>query len=83
MTEGVTKAAGLQCDLLSFRATMQLIEQTRRIAGDTPLSEYLCQAVREKNEREQMPELGYVCRQLAARSAMIADAFDVTAGDGL
>lgn len=82
MKDVVTQAAMHQCGLLSFQANWQLVEQTRRMAGDMPLAEYLVEAVREKNERETNSRLTYLSRTLAAEWVVLAPEFEATVGDG-
>ncbi len=83
MLEGVTEVASLEDNALGIWATLELIEQTRRFAGDIPSSEQLCESVRENSECRGVPDPGYPYRLLAAQSALVVDEFDLAAGDGL
>lgn len=81
--ETTMEAGNKQFGLLSFRASQEFVEETRRLAGDKPLSQYLREAVREKNERAMADRIRYLSKRLAQESAEIADEFDAAAGDGL
>lgn len=68
---------------LTFRAPYKFVEETRRMAGEKPISQYLREAVREKNEREMAERIRFLSRRLAQESAALAEEFDDAAGDGL
>jgi hypothetical protein len=81
--EIIMEAGNKQSGLLSFRAPQNFIEETRRLAGNKPLSQYLHEAVREKNERELAARIRFLSKRLAKESIEVADAFNRAAGDGL
>lgn len=70
---------------LTFRASGEFAEQTRMFAksADLALSEYIRDAVREKNERQIADRMRFLSRRLAAESVRINQEFEVTAGDGI
>ncbi|WP_151445821.1 antitoxin of toxin-antitoxin stability system [Lacisediminimonas profundi] len=77
------EADNKQFGSLTFRAPYEFVEETKRMAGDKPISQYLREAVREKNEREMAERIRFLSRRLAQESAEIAEEFDDAAGDGL
>lgn len=70
---------------LSFRASSEFAEQTKSLANlfNMPSSEYLREAVREKNERVLKDRMTYLSKQLSGRHLLENDAMDAAAGDGL
>ena len=70
---------------LSFRASSEFAEQTRSLASlfNMPSSEYLREAVREKNERVLKERMVYLSKQLSAKHLLENDAMDAATGDGL
>lgn len=70
---------------LSFRASPEFAEQTRSLANlfNMPSSEYLREAVREKNERVLKDRIAYLSKQLSAKHLLENEAMDTAAGDGL
>lgn len=70
---------------LSFRASSEFAEQTRSLAQlfNMPSSEYLREAVREKNERVLKDRMVFLSRQLSAKHLLENEAMDVSSSDGL
>ena len=70
---------------LSFRASTEFAEQTRALASlfNMPSSEYLREAVREKNERVLKDRMTYLSGQLSNRHLLENEAMDAATGDGL
>ena len=70
---------------LSFRASSEFAEQTRSLASlfKMPSSEYLREAVREKNERVLKERMVYLSKQLSAKHLLENEAMDAATGDGL
>ena len=70
---------------LSFRASSEFAEQTRSLASlfNMPSSEYLRDAVREKNERMLKERMTHLSKQLSSRHLLENQAMDATTGDGL
>jgi hypothetical protein len=70
---------------LSFRASTEFAEQTRSLASlfNMPSSEYLREAVREKNERVLKERMVYLSKQLSAKHVLENEAMDAATGDGL
>ena len=70
---------------LSFRASSEFAEQTKALASlfNMPSSEYLREAVREKNERVLKDRMTYLSQQLSGRHLLENEAMDATTGDGL
>lgn len=70
---------------LSFRASTEFAEQTKALASlfNMPSSEYLREAVREKNERVLKDRMTYLSKQLSGRHLLENEAMDAAAGDGL
>ena len=69
---------------LSFRASSEFAEQTRSLASlfNMPSSEYLREAVREKNERVLKERMVYLSKQLSAKHLLENEAMDAATGDG-
>ena len=67
---------------LSFRASSEFAEQTKAMASlfNMPSSEYLREAVREKNERMLKERMTHLSKQLSARHLLENEAMDVAAG---
>ena len=70
---------------ISFRASSEFADQTRSLAQlfNTPSSEYLREAVREKNERVLKDRMVFLSRQLSAKQLLENEAMDASSGDGL
>ena len=70
---------------LSFRAPAQLATQTRALAKAFGISssDYVREAVREKNERTLKDRMVFLSTQLSARHAEENRAMDASTGDGL
>ena len=70
---------------LSFRASSEFAEQTRSLASlfNMPSSEYLREAVREKNERVLKDRMTYLSKQLSRKHLLENEAMDGATGDGL
>lgn len=70
---------------LSFRASDEFAEQTKALASlfNMPSSEYLREAVREKNERMLKERMTHLSKQLSARHLLENEAMDAASGDGL
>jgi hypothetical protein len=70
---------------LSFRASTEFAEQTRSLASlfNMPSSEYLREAVREKNERVLKDRMTYLSKQLSNKHLLENEAMDGATGDGL
>ncbi|WP_455288032.1 antitoxin of toxin-antitoxin stability system [Cupriavidus necator] len=75
----------MQGTTLSFRASDDLAEQTREIAKalGQKTSDYIRDAVREKNEREMAARIAMLSRKLTAKHLAIHEDMDASAGDGL
>ena len=70
---------------LSFRAPQEFAEQTKRLASlfNMPSSEYLREAVREKNERVLQQRMVFLSEALATQSLAENQAMNAAIGDGL
>ena len=70
---------------LSFRATSDFAEQTKALARSMQMtsSDYVREAVREKNERALADRLVFLSAQLSVRHLAENQAMDSAAGDGL
>ncbi len=70
---------------LSFRASHDFAEQTKKLASlfNMPSSEYLREAVREKNERMLKERMVFLSGTLAAQNLAENQAMDAATGDGL
>ena len=70
---------------LSFRAPTEFAEQTKALASlfNMPSSEYLRDAVREKNGRMRKEHMTHRSKQLSARHLLENEAMDASTGDGL
>jgi predicted DNA-binding protein len=70
---------------LSFRAPQEFAEQTKRLASlfNLPSSEYLREAVREKNERVLKERMVFLSEALAAQNLAENQAMDAATGDGI
>jgi predicted DNA-binding protein len=75
----------MTANTLSFRAPQDFAEQTKRLASllNMPSSEYLREAVREKNERVLKERMVFLSEALAAQSLAENQAMDTAIGDGL
>ena len=70
---------------LSFRAPSDFAEQTKALAKAMQMtsSDYVREAVREKNERALADRLVFLSAQLSRRHLAENQAMDAAAGDGL
>lgn len=70
---------------LSFRASVEFAEQTKALAQAAHMSssDYVREAVREKNERALRERMTFLSRQLSARHLSENQAMDGASGDGL
>ncbi len=70
---------------LSFRAPLDFAEQTRKLASvfNMTSSDYVREAVREKNERVLRERMVFLSQQLAASSLAENQSMDAASGDGL
>ena len=70
---------------LTFRASIELAEQTRSAAklADLKVSEFIRDAVREKLQRQTAERMRFLSKHLSAQSAAMTDEFEATAGDGI
>ena len=75
----------MTANTLSFRATQDFAEQTKRLASlfNMPSSEYLREAVREKNERVLQQRMVFLSEAQAAQSLAENQAMNAAIGDGL
>ena len=70
---------------LSFRAPSDFAEQTKKLASmfNMTSSDYIREAVREKNERALKERMVFLSQQLSAASLQENEAMDAATGDGL
>ena len=70
---------------LSFRASTEFAEQTKALAGlfNLPSSEYLRDAVREKNEHILKEPMTFLSQKLSAQHLLENEAMNATTSDGL
>lgn len=70
---------------LSFRAPVEFAEQTKALAQAAHMSssDYVREAVREKNERALKERMTFLSRQLSAGHLAENTAMDASTGDGL
>ena len=70
---------------LSFRAPSEFAEQTKALAKAVNMtsSDYVREAVREKNERTMRDRMVFLSAQLSARHLEENLGMDATTGDGL
>ena len=70
---------------LSFRAPAEFAEQTKALAKAISMtsSDYVREAVREKNERTMRDRMVFLSAQLSARNLQENLTLDATMGDGL
>lgn len=70
---------------LSFRAPSEFAEQTKTLAKAMHMtsSDYVREAVREKNERTLKERMVFLSAQLSARHLTENQSMDATTGDGL
>ena len=68
---------------LSFRASSEFAEQTKAMVSlfNMPSSEYMREAVREKNERMLKERMTHLSKQLSARHLLENEAMDAATGD--
>jgi hypothetical protein len=70
---------------LTFRATAVFITETNELARFAGISrsDYIRQAVEEKNARLLAKRMAFLSERLSAEHLAISDALDGVAGDGL
>jgi len=70
---------------LSFRAPSEFAEQTRNLAAELRMtsSDYVREAVREKNERTLRERMIFLSGKLSARHLAENEAMSAANGDGL
>lgn len=70
---------------LSFRTTSEFVEQTQSFAGMVGLksSDYVREAVREKNERVMADRLAMLSRKLSEKHQIFNETMDDSMGDGI
>jgi len=70
---------------VSFRASAEFAEQTKTLANIFHMSssDYVREAVREKNERVLKERMTLLSKQLSARHLTENQAMDAATGDGL
>lgn len=70
---------------LSFRAPSEFAEQTKTLAKAMHMtsSDYVREAVREKNERTLKERMVFLSGQLSARHLAENQSMDASTGDGL
>jgi len=70
---------------LSFRAPAEFAAQTKALAQafNMSSSDYVREAVREKNERALKERMVFLSKQLSARHLAENQAMDASTGDGL
>ena len=70
---------------LSFRATVELAEQTRALASAMRMtsSDYVREAVREKNERTLKARMIFLSARLSERHLAENEEMTAATGDGL
>ncbi|MDP3832396.1 MAG: antitoxin of toxin-antitoxin stability system [Hydrogenophaga sp.] len=70
---------------LSFRAPSEFAEQTKTLAKAMHMtsSDYVREAVREKNERTLKERMVFLSAQLSARHLTENQSMDAATGDGL
>jgi len=75
----------MQATTLSFRVGVELAEQTRSLATIVGLksSDYIREAVREKNERVTAERIAQLSRELAAEHLALNEATEDALNDGL
>ena len=75
----------MQATTLSFRAGEDLAEQTRALAAIVGLksSDYMREAVREKNERVTAQRIAQLSKELAAEHLAFNEALEDSLVDGL
>jgi hypothetical protein len=75
----------MQATTLSFRAGEDLAEQTRALAGMLGLksSDYMREAVREKNQRVTAEHIAKLSKELAAEHLALNESIEDSVADGL
>ena len=70
---------------LSFRAPIEFAEQTKAHASALEMnaSDYVREAVREKNERAMRSRIAYLSNKLSAQGALETQSMEDSVGDGL
>lgn len=75
----------MSASTLSFRAPVEFAEQTKTLARALSMSasDYVREAVREKNERAIRDRMVFLSKQLSAQNLTENQAMDNSIGDGL
>lgn len=75
----------MQAATLSFRAGSEFAQKTRALADTLGLksSDYIREAVREKNERVMAERIATLSRKLSAKHLAFNESLDDTVDDGL
>jgi hypothetical protein len=75
----------MSASTLSFRAPLEFAEQTKALARALSMSasDYVREAVREKNERAIKDRMVFLSRQLSVQHLAENQAMDDSVGDGL
>ncbi|MGV7209426.1 antitoxin of toxin-antitoxin stability system [Oxalobacteraceae bacterium A2-2] len=70
---------------VSLTMAMEFVAETEGFAraNQQPLSEYIREAVREKNERQLAERIKFLAKKLSAEADALDQDFDATLGDGL
>lgn len=71
--------------VVTFRATGELVEHAKLFAkvNHQRMSDYIRDAVKEKNERNLVERMRFLSKRLASESSRVNDELDMAAGDGL
>lgn len=69
--------------ILSFRAPREFADEIKLFAGDMAVSQYIREAVQEKNERLLAERMKAISARLSAKSASVNKEMDGSVGDGL
>ena len=77
--------APLTVKTVSLKMPQDLVEETERFAkaSDKQVSEYIREAVREKNERQLAERITFLAAKFSAEAESMDEEFDATIGDGL
>ena len=75
----------MQATTLSFRVEEAFAERTRALAtiAELRISDYMREAVREKNERVMAQRMAMLSRELAAEHLAFNESIEETLADGL
>lgn len=77
--------ASIPAKTVSFKMAQDLVEQTESFAraSNKQVSEYIREAVREKNERQMAERIKFLAAKFSAEAAALEDDFDASVGDGI